>query len=82
MDNRDLGTIFRMRKDIRQAAPKADNISPSPDAITNPTGIWNVQVTIPRFLKNTAVSGFITKQLAKSPRAVEPATAGIKLNAV
>lgn len=68
--------------DNKQAIPNDKKISPTPAIALNVTGIPKVHFTMPNELKNSAISGFIAKQLTIIPTNVERITAGIKDRAV
>ena len=62
--------------------PNDRSISPIPATVTNRIGILNVHFTIPSELKNSDISGFITRQLAIMPIIVEIIIVGINESAV
>lgn len=68
--------------DSKQANPNDASISANPATVTNITGISKVHLTMPIELKNSDISGFITRQLTIIPTAVESITAGINESAV
>lgn len=77
-----LGAIFLILYDIRHAEANANSTSAAAAAAINGTGTVNVHFTIPRSLKNHAISGFMIKQQMVILAIVERMTAGIKENAV
>ena len=68
--------------DKRQAMPKDSNISAIPATVIKPTGTVKVHFNMPRLLKKTLNSGFMTRLLTKSPTTVERIIAGINESAV
>ena len=62
--------------------PNDRSISPIPAIVEKTTGILNVHFTIPSELKNSDISGFITRQLTIIPTTVESIIAGINESAV
>ena len=62
--------------------PNDRRISPIPAIIEKTTGILNVHFTIPSELKNSDISGFITRQLTIIPTTVESIIAGRNESAV
>ena len=62
--------------------PNDRSISPVPAIIEKPIGILNVHFTMPSELKNSDISGFITRQLAIMPIMVEIIIVGINESAV
>ena len=74
--------IFLIFSDKRQAMANDSNIKAIPATVINLTGILNVHFTMPRPLKNNAVSGFIIMLLIISPTTVEIIIAGINDSAV
>lgn len=76
------GAIFLIRRESRQAIPKASATNPAPAAAMNPIGTIKVHFTIPMPLRNSAIKGLINRPLNISPTAVDRIMAGIKLRAV
>lgn len=62
--------------------PNDRSISPIPATALNKTGMLNVHFKMPIELKNSDISGLITKQLKTMPITVERITAGINESAV
>lgn len=62
--------------------PNDRSISPIPAIVTNAIGILNVHFTMPSELKNSDISGLITRQLIIIPITVEIIIVGINESAV
>ncbi len=62
--------------------PNDIKISPIPATVEKTIGILNVHFTMPIELKNSDISGLITRQLTIIPTTVEAMIAGIKDSAV
>ena len=62
--------------------PNDKSISAVPATVTNRIGILNVHFTMPIVLKNSDISGLMTRQLIIMPITIEKMIAGINENAV
>ena len=76
------GAIFLILRDNRQAIAKDKSTSPIPAMEINPIGTMKVHFTMPNPLKNSDISGFITRPPTISPMMVEMMIAGINESAV